>query len=457
MKMKVKLLILFVVDLVGGSKYSLSQAAGAIINGEFTDINIPISVLKLYSDSGSRRVDMNTILTDTLFELPEENRMSQVFEIGGMNFDWLNRFYNLILVDSLEAFAQFEAKFTIEMFDFTGFYLVLWTGDYEPGSLQRFNAIFELFWSRRVSNVNLLVQSGENVFVYTFFMYHPSGCERLVLVQSNTFRNGKFLEPGVIYPDKFRNFFGCPLWVATYNIPPALWILPNGHVQGIEGTLLKTIAEYLNFTIRAKMNSELRGQLFSNGSGTGVFRTLREQKANFSIGFMFQSSENLKAYVGFTNPHMITQLVMVIPEHDNSDIFTPFLLPLDFTVWYMILVVFALLVGSRLLLHKIVSTSTREFIYGRTKKYLLDLINVFLGGAGYFPRRNFARTLVILFVVYAFVLRSAYQGVIFTFLTNNVQVEKLKTIDDLIERNYTLWVTDTGVQYIESMSKLVSR
>lgn len=58
----------------------------------------------------------------------------------------------------------------------------------------------------------------------------------------------------------------------------------------------------------------------------------------------------------------------------------------------------------------------------------------------FLPGRNFARFLLALYIMFCLVARTAYQGKQFEFLQKEMRPADITTIDELIERNFSLYV-----------------
>lgn len=56
------------------------------------------------------------------------------------------------------------------------------------------------------------------------------------------------------------------------------------------------------------------------------------------------------------------------------------------------------------------------------------------------PGRNFSRFLLVSFMLFSLVMRTAYQGKQFQFMQNEMRRPDVKTIDEMIESNFTLYV-----------------
>lgn len=63
---------------------------------------------------------------------------------------------------------------------------------------------------------------------------------------------------------------------------------------------------------------------------------------------------------------------------------------------------------------------------------------MFGSGLRVLPGRNFARFLLLSFVLFCLVIRTAYQGKQFEFIQKDMQKGNIKTIEQMIESNFTI-------------------
>lgn len=99
----------------------------------------------------------------------------------------------------------------------------------------------------------------ETVLVYTYFPYGPDYCELVKPVEQNIFINKTFVKNAPIFPDKFQNFYKCPLTLATYDIQPHMILNPIGNgsfiTDGLDGITFRVISQRLKFTAIDKLAS----------------------------------------------------------------------------------------------------------------------------------------------------------------------------------------------------------
>lgn len=67
------------------------------------------------------------------------------------------------------------------------------------------------------------------------------------------------------------------------------------------------------------------------------------------------------------------------------------------------------------------------------------------------PGRNFSRYLLTLFILFCLVIRTAYQGKQFELLQKDIRPADVESIDEMIERNFTLNFPITKQMFFEQM------
>ena len=86
------------------------------------------------------------------------------------------------------------------------------------------------------------------------------------------------------------------------------------------------------------------------------------------------------------------------------------------------------------------SASMYEFVIGsNVSTPSLNVIAIFMGiGQILLPQRNVSRFLFINFVLFSLIMRTAYQGKYFEFLTSDMTRKPIQTIEELQDKNDTL-------------------
>lgn len=69
------------------------------------------------------------------------------------------------------------------------------------------------------------------------------------------------------------------------------------------------------------------------------------------------------------------------------------------------------------------------------------------------PTRNFARILLMLFLIFCLVIRNVYQGALFKFLQSDGRHKQIDKIDDMLDENHTFYTFETDLSFIYNSSR----
>lgn len=166
---------------------------------------------------------------------------------------------------------------SVKYFDHSGFYTIVLT-EHVKEPYELIQNIFADLWSLHIINVNVLsfesIESGTSVF--TFFPYSERYCDEVRPVLWDYFTDEQFTLNKEIFATKLDNFHGCPITLATYNVPPYVILtkFANGttYANGIEGSLFTALSQKLNFrkTIIALNGTYLNSELYFNMVNSGL-------------------------------------------------------------------------------------------------------------------------------------------------------------------------------------------
>ena len=105
------------------------------------------------------------------------------------------------------------------------------------------------------------------------------------------------------------------------------------------------------------------------------------------------------------------------------------------------------------------SKSVRNFVYGRNVKTpCLNIANIFFGGSLHLlPTRNFARTLIGIFMMYSLVIRSSYQGALFNFMKGEFREEPVNDLKTMVDQDFTFYVVESSVDSVKNLPEVMKR
>lgn len=142
-----------------------------------------------------------------------------------------------------------------------------------------------------------------------------------------------------------------------------------------------------------------------------------------------------------TRPFLFRNLQIAVPIGAELDPYEKFLLPFDFDTWMWILVTF-LSATAAIACLKFAKPNIQEFFIGKAvNSPLLNVVMIFFGISQIkSPGRNFARFLLMSFIMFCMIIRTAYQGKMFEFIQMDIRHPEVQTINELIDKNFTFYM-----------------
>ena len=89
------------------------------------------------------------------------------------------------------------------------------------------------------------------------------------------------------------------------------------------------------------------------------------------------------------------------------------------------------------------SKKLQDLVYGENiRTPSLNVVSIFFGiGQTRLPTRTFSRILLMIFVLFCLIIRTAYQGVQFEMLTSDMRRDSITKIEQLYEENFQLYMS----------------
>lgn len=430
---------------------AVASAVLKIIDDFFSKETSELSFTYSANSDNSLHFMLETI-EDILIKLNSNYLIS--LQQGTNTANSIKKIHNIIHVDDYESFLDVIKNVTPETFDFQGFHLIILT-NYDRNTIKR---IFEVLWSHYIVNVNIITKEDEfsdESLMFTYFPYTRYFCEKVEPVLSNNY----IIDVGFIrnvdhFPKKLANMHKCPLKVATVDIPPFIVIkdMPDGTTKifGLEGIMMIVLERRMNFTMEPMVvyDSYLWGQLYENGTSTGAIEKIMTGAANLTIGY-YTSSPIRNLMMSASSIHYTSSLVWVIPPGRQLTSLEKLMKPFSPTLWSAVIVVFFV---SFLIVLAIgwFTITIQNFVFGRNiKTPSLNIINVFFGGSlVQTPRRNFARTILCLFMLYCLIIRSSYQGALFKYMQMDSKTPVVENVKDMIHAGFHFYMFKNSYEHI---------
>lgn len=311
-----------------------------------------------------------------------------------------------------------------------------------------FQVIQALSDSKFLHKFYFLAEDEISVKLLTFDWFTSEGCEDKQLVVVNEFAKSIGWTNENFEMEKFFDFHGCHIGVGVSQDHPASRIDRYKDSDGKEvrgdyeyhGYYVKMIEEVsknlnFEFTFNPSISNSIRdGGLYLDNNLSAAFRIM-------SLGTERYLEFPHELYM--TNAHAFVENYLLVPPGELYTDFEKFFLPFDIQTWICIVVVFVVAVAVIFVLGFFSESVQIEF-YGIGVRYpVLNFFAHFFGiGQNVLPSKDFARITLMTYILFSLIVRTAYQSKMFEFLQQELRKPEIKTIDELIQRNFTIHVDD---------------
>jgi hypothetical protein len=282
-------------------------------------------------------------------------------------------------------------------------------------------------------------------------LFTENTCSELGSVRLNEYhvQNSSWKRPLKV-EQNFENFHGCPIiMMKEYENYPNTLLIKK---------VLDVIAHLHNATfLHIDKNHELaRLENFDTlFDPYRLFFKLTDKNITKLHPVTFKPFMNNLEEFGFgltdsfdmTKPYGFEEIVVVVTPGDLYTSFEKILLPFDETTWYYLIITFSS-AFLMILVINLLPLSFRNIVYGvNVQTPAFNVIGTFFGiGQIQLPRGNFGRIILLFYIMFCLVIRTAYQGVQFEMLTKEMRRPPVQTLDEIFDKDYKLYIC--GLQRI---------
>lgn len=349
---------------------------------------------------------------------------------------------SIFLLDTIERFRILLKNIVPTKFDFNGNFLFVLIA----GSMNEIQEIFAKMWLKNIYNVNVIYAATNETVLVTFLPFESSeNCGSTKPKAINIFRDGEF-ESDMIFPAKMNNFNGCPLRVVTFEDEDVVMRISDDEYRGYCIDLLMALAKQLNF--RPDINfltQELAyGIVYDNGTATGALGEVFYNRSDIALGDFFLKPNRIPKF-DFTMAYQVMNLVWIIPPGLRYTPLQKLMLPFEFPVWIYLMI--TITIGIIVIIFiNIKIPQMRAFVYGVNVKHpFLNMAVVILGSQQHrMPKRNFARFLIMNFMLFTLVLRSIYQGSLYRFLQSDGRQKEVQSVEEMLANDFTFYAFEAS-------------
>lgn len=433
-----------------------------LVNLQLHDSNTAIlqsSVIAMINEFYARHTTMHLIVqfNDSTFTemLPEilsscANLSFMIESIDNVAEVEVKRRNVMILASNFQSLSTLFGLMTSTNFEFDGFYTIAM----QEISDDNASRVFSDFWKKFLYNVNIITMAEDDdgcVVMKTFLPFRENACH-----QTNPIVINEFCEnwnDKDFFPFKFRNFHNCTLRAGTFEYAPAVIKRENDDsLHGSDIELIRGLQTILNFHLNLTFSEEpdAYGLTYDNGTVTGLKVLLLDNELDLLFGLYYATYPNCK-YMACSQPYFAVAITIIVPQRSLTSL-QKFFVPFKLSLWLAL----ALLLFIAILVIAIVEFKikfARNFVIGRNiRNPYVQMITAFFGNSTeHLPRRNFARFLLMTFILFALIMRTVYIAGLFKFLQSDTKVTSIKSVNDLVENDYKIYALSHFVFYLANM------
>lgn len=288
-----------------------------------------------------------------------------------------------------------------------------------------------------------VVEEGNFIRILTFVWYTEQKCDMAQLIEVNRFdKVTRTWQHDNIVIKKFQNFYKCKIVFGGAIKNPFFLhqhIVVAGkkmqYYSGLNCAIIKDSSKSLNYEI--SFNHLISNEHYYNRD---LRIDLEIKSTSLAAAYSYTNIyEGGSAFI--THPYLYGDELLAVPPGEEYTQFEKLVLPFDVITWALISLVFVVAFAT-IFLCNFIRQDWRDFLFGRNvTTESLNVTSIFFGvGQSAVPRRNFARFLVMVFLIYCLIIRTAYQGTMFVLMQKNIRKLGVQSIEEMIEKNFTFYL-----------------
>lgn len=337
----------------------------------------------------------------------------------------------ILLFDSRKLYKKFLFDVILDNLTARQFHFLV----YYPGARKKHFKNME--WMRILQFQSILIRSSIGFKLISIARYtQPRACKSTRTIPINAFTTSSMnWTTNKFFSEPMKDFKNCSMLFGYAIDRPASYKSrgQNGKVEniGYNVQLIKTIASKLKFKCK-----------FTRPEETSYGQLIVPPSMEMNLVTKVLTPVNIRRTFT-TQPYVYETLSLLVPPGAAYSSFEKLFLPFEIEVWIWLAV--TLVVAVAIITSVNLSPlAVQEFVFGANVSTPTMNLWVAMSGLGQFilPKRNFARFILMMYILLCLVIRTAYQGKSFEFLQQTMLKKEVQTIQEMIDRNFTLYAAD---------------
>lgn len=382
------------------------------------------------------------------YDMIDDQNMFKVDESSIMTFDSvkkLNIFNNKVNLTNIHA-SPFK------------FYVVCENATFDDISLLKENDIQQRSERKGGGNIQneltdilqfqyFIIDEEFGISLVTFVWYTAEKCSEPQLIEINRFdkKTKRWINRN-FFIKKFVNFHGCQL---MFGIPKqgsasSYQIQDKDTVDywGYQLKFIEGMSNSLNFKYCFNPYFHETKEFYFKNSSVDLIITQ----------FMTNSFRDKFFY---SQPYRFLNHYVAVPPGESYTRYEKLFVPFDSDTWTVIVAAFFTAYATIIVLNYL-NEKIKHYVSGSKFRPSVNIVAIIIGTSQItLPKRNFARFLVILFIVYCLIISTVWKTQIFSFLQHDFVKPGVRSIEEMIAKNFTLYLMQ-NVNLLKGMD-LVTR
>ncbi|KAG5673179.1 hypothetical protein PVAND_003246 [Polypedilum vanderplanki] len=289
--------------------------------------------------------------------------------------------------------------------------------------------------------VYFLHNKTDTIDFFTFESFTPESCNkgRKIVIKRFIKKSRKWIKSFGKIENKFRNFHGCKI-VALQTQNSYKDKLRNIHGNTFD--ILDVVGLKANFSVYRQLSIKDRyGEIFFIAENN---LALNPQIIS-EIKYFHDSSHHMTTTFDDYN-----KLTLIITKGERYISYEKLLMPFDVTTWCLLVFTLSIVFGVIFMVNQ-TSKRIQNLLYGESIKFpAFNVLGTFFGiSQSRVPVSNFPRMVLMCFILFCLVIRTAYQGVFFELMAADLRKHVPTTIEGLLNENYTTYHIRGGLEFFK--------
>ena len=183
-----------------------------------------------------------------------------------------------------------------------------------------------------------------------------------------------------------------------------------------------------------------------------------DREVNLTLGYFATTAARefamLSSFCYYTS-----NLIWAIPPGRENTSLEKLLKPFQTPVWIIFLLTLVLSFTVVGVIQMKFSKNVQSFVFGKNvSDPMLNILNMIFGGSlPSLPKRNFARTVLAIFMLFCFILQNSYKGSLFQFMRTTTREREVKTVDEMIKQNFKFYMMGSSKSLLINMPQVLDR